>query len=83
MLIMFVAELEVFSLGMTRTNLLALLAEFAHDLCNVNWGVGGHLGPLLLLLLPDDDGAKTGPPVPGILLQLHFTEGNEKGDNGE
>lgn len=83
MLILFVNERDVFSLGMTSTYLFALLAEFAHDLCNVNWGVGSHLGPLLLLLLPDDDGAETGPSVPGVLLQLDFTGGNKKRESGK
>lgn len=49
------------------------MAEFAHDLCDVNRGTGGHLGLLLLLLLPDDDGTETGPSVSCILLQLGVT----------
>jgi len=62
----------------TRGHLFALLAEFAHDLSDVDGGVGGHLGLLLLLLLPDDDGAETGTSVSGILLQLGFTRVSEK-----
>ncbi len=54
-----------------RRTLLALLAEFAHDLCDVN--IGGHLGLLLLLQLPEDDGAETGPSLLCILLQLGIT----------
>lgn len=46
----------------------ALFAQFAHDLRDVDGG--GRLGLLLLLHLPQDDGAETGPPVPGVLLQL-------------
>lgn len=49
----------------------ALLAQFAHDLRDVDGS--SHLGLLLLLHLPQDDGTQTGPPVPGILLQLGLT----------
>ena len=56
-----------------RRGVLALLAEFAHDLCDVNGAAGGQLGLLLLLHLPEDDGAETGPPVLCILLQLGIT----------
>lgn len=56
-----------------RRGLFALLAQFAHDLCDVNRGTGGHLGSELLLLLPEDDGAETGPSVFRILLQLGVT----------
>lgn len=49
----------------------ALLAQFGHDLRDVN--IGGHLGLLLLLLLPEDDGAETGPPLLCVLLQLGIT----------
>lgn len=51
--------------------LLALLAKFAHDLRDVN--IGGHLGLLLLLQLPEDDGAETGPSLLGIVPQLGLT----------
>lgn len=62
-----------------RSRLLALFAEFAHDLCDVN--IGGHLGLLLLLELAEDDGAQTGPSVLCILLQLSITGGG-KGEDG-
>lgn len=55
-------------------HVLALLAEFAHDLCDINGGTGSHLRPLLLLLLPEDDGAETGPSVLCVLLQLGVTK---------
>lgn len=56
-----------------RGDLLALLAEFAHDLCDIDGAAGRQLGLLLQLLLPDDDGAEAGPPVPCVLLQLGIT----------
>lgn len=56
--------------GRSRGRLRPLLAEFGHDLCDVNGGVGRHLGPLLLLLLSEDDWAETGPSVLGVVLQL-------------
>lgn len=54
----------------TRGHILALLAEFAHDLRDINGGTGSHPGPLFLLLLPEDNGAETGPSVLRVLLQL-------------
>lgn len=62
--------------------LLALLAEFAHDLCDVNGGTGGHLGLQLLLLLPEYDGAETGPSLLCILLQLGITGRPQKSQRG-
>lgn len=55
-----------------RSCLLGLFTEFAHNLCDVD--VGGHLGLLLLLLLLQDDGAQTGLPVLGVVLQLSIAE---------
>lgn len=54
-----------------RCRLLALFAEFAHDLCDVD--CGGHLGLLLHLQLPEDDGAQARPPVLCVVLQLGVT----------
>lgn len=59
----------------------ALLAEFGHDLRDVN--IGGHLGLLLLLLLPEDDGAQTGPPFLRVLLQLGITGKPRSNKNNE
>lgn len=61
------------SFARTAGHLLALLAQFAHDLCDVHGSAGGHLGLQLQLLLPEDDGAEAGAPLPGILLQLGVT----------
>lgn len=64
---------SVVSRRRTGGHILGLLAEFAHDLCDIDRGTGSHLRPLLQLLLPEDDGAETGPSVLCILLQLGVT----------
>lgn len=63
-----------------RSCLLGLFTEFAHNLCDVD--VGGHLGLLLLLLLLQDDGAQTGLPVLGVVLQLSITEEDKTDKTG-
>lgn len=56
-----------------RGRVLAPRAEAAHDLRDVHGGARRHLGPLLLLLLPEDNGAEAGPSVLGVVLQLGVT----------
>lgn len=69
------------SSGRRRRRLLALFAEFAHDLCDVD--SGGHLGLLLHLQLPEDDGAQTGPSVLCVVLQLGITGRKDERRHGE
>lgn len=63
-----------------RRHLPALFAQFAHNLRDVDGG--GHLGLLLLLHLPEDDGTQTGPAVLRILLKLGLTGGGWGGEWG-
>lgn len=53
--------------------------QFAHDLLDVHWAAGGHLGLLLLCLLVQDDGVDARLALSSVLLQLRVPVGGGTG----